>query len=40
MRTRFSSMMWATLATLALSSVSFAQIHPPSTEGHRSPEAE
>jgi hypothetical protein len=39
MRTRFSSAMWAALATLALSSVSFAQIHPPSTEGHRSPDA-
>jgi hypothetical protein len=39
MRTRFQTAIFAATAVLALSSASFAQIHPPSTEGNRSPEA-
>lgn len=39
MRTRFLLSMLAMVTTLALSSASYAQIHGPSTEGNRSPEA-
>lgn len=40
MRTRFQSAMLAAAAVLALSAAGFAQIHPPSTTGNRSPAAQ
>jgi hypothetical protein len=39
MRTRFGTLIATFLAAAAISSSAFAQIHPPSTEGARSPEA-